>query len=40
MAENVATAGMLEGVKATEDAAVVRPFLGPKSLEIIDDPAF
>ena len=39
-AENVATVGILEGVKATENAAVVRSFLGPMSLEIFDDPTF
>ena len=37
-AENLATIGILEGVKSTEDARVVRQYLGPKSLEVFDDP--
>jgi hypothetical protein len=37
-AENVATVGILEGVKTAEDARVVRAHLGPTSLEVFDDP--
>lgn len=37
-ARNIATVGILEGVKSTEDANVVRPYLGPKSLKVFDDP--
>jgi hypothetical protein len=37
-AENVATVGILEGVKTAEDARVVRAYLGPTSLEVFDDP--
>ena len=37
-AENVASVGILEGVKSTEDAKTVRLHLGPRSLDVFDDP--